>query len=204
MRPLPRLFAFTDAKVRKHPHCSSIAAALASVGPAVGVVARDYEATGAELTDFAARLLTICRPYEATTFVAGRPDIAAGLGAHGLHLRRIDLSPSEARTMMPHAWIGCSVHTAVDGAEAVEQGADFLVAGNIYEVPSHPGRTPAGLGLLETLVSLGRPVIAIGGVTAQNVWDLKHAGAYGVGAIRALWEAPKPGRAALEMLEPWM
>lgn len=204
MRPLPRLFAFTDASVRLHPHFGTAAAGLASVGPAVGVVARDYDASGAELTDFAARLMSICRPYEATTFVAGRPDIAAGLGAHGLHLRRIDLAPRDARILMPHAWIGCSVHTAVDGAEAVEQGADFLVAGNIYEAPGHPGRTPAGLGLLETLVSLGRPVIAMGGVTPQNVWDLKHAGAYGVAAIRSLWQVPKPARAALEMLEPWI
>jgi thiamine-phosphate diphosphorylase len=204
VRPLPRLFAFADTSVRTHPHVGSLAEAIASVGPAVALVARDPEATANDLTTFAALLLLHTRPNEAALFVAGRPDIGAGLGAQGLHLRRSDLSPRDARAIMPHAWIGVTVHSAVEGTTAVEEGADYLVAGNIHASPSDPGRPGMGLGLIETLASLGRPLIAIGGITPANVWDVKHAGAWGVAATSALWKAPKPARAALEMLEPWL
>lgn len=204
MRPLPRLFAFGDAGVRKHPHLGGIAAAIASLGPPVALVARDPEATGAELTTFAAALLAHARSVEASVFVSGRPDIAAGLGAHGLQLRASDLSPRDARALMPHAWIGRSVHRAVEGAAAVEEGADFLVAWNIFETRGPHGRPPAGLDLIETLASLGRPVIAFGGITPDTVWSVKHAGAYGVAAIRALWHSTRPAQTALAMLEPWI
>ena len=66
---------------------------------------------------------------------------------------------------------------------AVEEGADYLVAGNIHATPSDPGRPGMGLGLIETLASLGRPVIAIGGITPANVWDVKHAGSMKVRPI---------------------
>lgn len=204
MRPLPRLFAFTDGRVRTHPQRSTLAAAIAAVGPAVAIVARDHDASANELTDFAMSLQLYTRANEASLFLAGRPDIGAALGTQGVHLRMRDLPSREARILMPHAWIGVAVHSAVEGATAVEEGADFLVAGNIHATATHPGRPGVGLGLIETLASLGRPVIAIGGITAANVWDVKHAGGYGVAAISALWRVPRPTRAALELLEPWL
>jgi thiamine-phosphate pyrophosphorylase len=47
-------------------------------------------------------------------------------------------------------------------------------------------------------------VIAIGGITAERVPELKAAGAYGVAAIRALWQADDPAAATLSMLAPWV
>jgi len=204
VRPLPRLFAFADATVRTHPHLGSLAEAVSSVGPAAALVAHDPAASGGDLTTFAATLMLHTRSNEASLFVAGRPDIGAALGAQGLHLSQDDLSPRDARIIMPHAWIGVAVHSAVEGATAVEEGADYLIAGNIHATPSDPDYPGMGLGLIETLLSLGRPVIATGGITPANVWDVKHAGAWGVAAVSALWKAPRPARMALEMLEPWL
>jgi thiamine-phosphate diphosphorylase len=204
VRPLPRLFVFSDAAVRTHPHLGALAEAVASVGPAVALVAHDPTATGGDLTTFAATLMLHTRSNEASLFVAGRPDIGAALGAQGLYLARDDLSPRDARAIMSHAWIGAAVHSAVEGTTAVEEGADFLVAGNIHATPSDPGGQGMGLGLIETLASLGCPVIAIGGITPANVWDVKRAGAWGAAAFSALWNAPRPAQAALEMLEPWL
>lgn len=203
MRPLPRLLAFTDASVRGGRHTGAAAAALATFGPAIGLVARDHEASAADLTGFAAMLMAEARAHEASIIVAGRPDLAAGLGAHGVQLRTGDLSPGDARHLFPNGWIGRSVHSAVEGAEATEAGADYLVAGNIWETPTHPDRPPAGIGLIEVLVSLGKPVFAIGGVTPERAWLVHNAGGYGIAAIRALWTARKPAEAAAEMLEPW-
>ena len=86
---------------------------------------------------------------------------------------------------------------------AVAEGADFLVVGNIYETVSHPGRFPAGLGLVREAAVLGRPVIAIGGMTPERAAEVKAAGAYGVAAIRGLWMAADPAAATLAMLAPW-
>ena len=86
----------------------------------------------------------------------------------------------------------------------MEEGADFLVLGNIYDTPSHPGRPALGTGDLREAASLGPPVIAIGGVTPEHAPELKSAGAYGVAAIRALWYADDPAAATLSMLVPWV
>ncbi len=204
VRPLPRLFAFGDAGVRIHPHLGSIATAIASLGPPIALVARDPQATGAELTAFTAALMAHARPVQAAVFVSGRADVAAGLGAQGLQLGSGDLSPRDARVRLPHSWIGRSVRSAGDGATAVEEGADFLLAGSIFDSRHHAGRPPAGLDLIETLASLGRPVIAFGGITPDTVWSVKHAGAYGVAATRALWQSSRPAQATLAMLEPWI
>jgi len=157
----------------------------------------------AELTDFTALLMAEAHAHEAAIIVAGRPDLAAGLGAHGVQLRANDLSPADARRVLQTGWIGRSVHSAVEGAEAVLAGADYLVAGSIWETPTHPDRTPAGIGLIEALVSLGKPVFAIGGVTAERARLVHAAGGWGVAAIRALWGARHPGDAAAAMVEAW-
>lgn len=203
MRPLPRLLAFTDASIRTGRHTGAGAAALAALGPVVGLVARDHDASAADLTGFAALFLAEAHSHEAAVIVAGRPDLAAGLGAHGVQLRARDLSPADARRVFPRGWIGRSVHSAVEGAEAVEGGADYLVAGSIWETPSHQGQPPAGIGLIESLVSLGKPVFAIGGVTPERARQVHAAGAWGVAAIRALWQARRPEEAAAAMVEPW-
>jgi thiamine-phosphate pyrophosphorylase len=86
---------------------------------------------------------------------------------------------------------------------AVEEGADFLVVGSIYETSSHPGQPAAGPELVRLAAGFGRPVIAIGGVTPEHAPELRAAGAYGVAAIRALWQAADPAAATLAMLAPW-
>jgi thiamine-phosphate diphosphorylase len=203
VRPLPRLLAFTDASVRTGGHTTATAARIAAIGPAVGFVARDHDATAADLTDFAALLTAEAHAHEAAIIVAGRPDLAAGLGAHGVQLRASDLFPSDARRVLRTGWIGRSVHSAVEGAEAVEAGADYLVAGPIWETATHPGRQPAGLGLIEALVSLGKPVFAIGGVTPERARMVHTAGGWGVAAIRAVWAARHPDQEAAHLVEPW-
>jgi thiamine-phosphate pyrophosphorylase len=117
-------------------------------------------------------------------------------------LGRDDLAPADARRVL-HGWIGCSVHTLDEATAAVGQGADFLMVGNVYETASHPGRPAAGLDLIRQTSRLGVPVIAIGGITVACAPEVRDAGAYGVAAIRALWDAPDPAAAALDLLRPW-
>ena len=203
MRPLPRVHAFTDATLLSAPELGIRAAAIAAGGPAVALHARARGESTRQLAAASMRLMTLARPPEAAVFVSGRPDLAAAIGAQGVQLAPSDLAPPDARRVLPQGWIGCSVHSKEEAAAAVAEGADFLVAGNIYETASHPGRPAAGLQLIRESARLGRPVIAIGGMTPDRAVEARAAGAYGVAAIRALWEAPDPAAATLAMLAAW-
>ncbi len=204
MRPLARLHAITDGVVLAAPDLGIRAAAIAAAGPAVALHARDRSASGAALTAAARRLLALARPPEASVFVNGRADIAAALGAQGLQLGSEDLTADDARGIFSRGWIGCSVHSPAEAVRAVDEGADFLLVGNVFETGSHPGRPAAGLNLVRETVSLGRPVIAIGGIDPARAAEVRDAGAYGVAAISALWYAPDSAAAALALLQPWV
>jgi thiamine-phosphate diphosphorylase len=204
MRPLPRVHAFTDAALLASPEFGIRAAAIAAGGSAVALHARARGEGGAVLAAGALRILALARPPEAAVFVSGRPDIAAAVGANGVQLGLQDLAPADARRVLRQGWIGRSVHSRDEAAAAVAEGADFLVVGSIYETPSHPARPAAGIELVRKCASLGRPVIAIGGITPERVIEVKAAGAYGVAAIRALWQAPDPAAATLALLAPWV
>jgi len=204
VRPLPRLHAITDHAVLAAPEYRVRLAAIAAVGPAVGLHARDRQASDRVLTDIATRMLAHAQPPEAATFVNAHPDIAAALGAQGVQLGGADLSPRDARKVYPDGWIGASVHSEAEGRQAIDEGADFLVAGSIFPTDTHPDQPAAGLELIDRIAGLGRPVIAIGGITAERAEQVRLAGAYGVAAISALWRAPDAGAAALALLDPWM
>ena len=91
-------------------------------------------------------------------------------------------------------------------AEAARaEGAEYLVVGPVFATASHPGRPPLGLERLQSIAAAvdGLPVIAIGGVSADRVREVRKSGAYGVAAIRALWDDVEPAEAARRM-RGWM
>jgi thiamine-phosphate diphosphorylase len=203
MRPLPRVHAFTNVDLLGTPDFGVRAAAIAAAGPAVALHARAPGGGTKLLLAGAERMLTLSRPPEASVFVSGRPDLASAIGAHGVQLGMHDLTPNDARKVLPRGWIGRSVHSANEASSAVFEGADFLVVGNIFQTDSHPDRPAAGLDLIRETARLGVPVIAIGGITPERAFEVKAAGAYGVAAIRSLWMATDPAAATLALLLPW-
>jgi thiamine-phosphate diphosphorylase len=204
VRPLPRLHAVTDGRVLALKDLGIRAAAIAAAGPSVALHARDREAMGAELARAALRLQTLARPPQASLFVNARADLAAAIGAQGVQLGGSDISSRDARRVFPAGWIGRSVHGVAEARDAFSGGADFVVLGNVYESASHPGRPGVGLPMVREASRLGGPVIAIGGITAARAREVRDAGAYGVAAISALWDASDPAAAAVALLAPWM
>ncbi|MEO8227897.1 MAG: thiamine phosphate synthase [Gemmatimonadota bacterium] len=202
-RPLPRLHAVTDAATLALADFGVRAAAIAAAGPAVALHARDRTAGGAALAAAAARLVALARPPAALVIVSGRPDVAAATGAHGVQLAATDLAPRDARAIAG-GWIGRSVHSESEAHAAADEGADYVLAGNVYETRSHPGRVGGGPALISACARAGLPVIAIGGVTLARLAELRDAGAWGVAAISALWHANDPARTTLAFLEPWL
>ena len=145
--------------------------------------------------------------------VTGRVDVARAVGAHGVILRKDDLDAGRSRA---NYWLDVpamrtqthfilrSVHSEAEAEAAVADGADALVVGTIWPSTTHPTGAAAGTGLLEQVVSFGVPTYAIGGVTPARAVEARAAGAWGVAAIRALWDAAAPYRAAMDLLKPWV
>ena len=71
----------------------------------------------------------------------------------------------------------------------------------MFRTATHPGREPLDPGTVSSVVALGLPVIAIGGVAPGRATELKAAGVHGVAAIRALWDADDPAAAARRLLQ---
>lgn len=203
MRPLPRLFAMTTDSLCRAADFGVRAAAIAAAGPAVALVVRAPDSTTAQHAAFAERVTALARPPEAAVFVHARPDLARAVGAEGVHLREGDLAPDDARLVLGRGWIGRSIHSIEEAESALETGADYLMAGSVFETRSHPGRPALGLEWLTGIVKLGRPVVAIGGITPARAAAVRAAGAWGAAVIAAAWHAEDPAAAATALLAPW-
>ena len=197
---LPRLHAITDERIARRPDLGTVASALADgAGPLLAIHARGRELTGREHYDLASRLSVL----PSLLFVNDRLDIALAVPAAGVQLGHASLPVDAARALEPRWWIGKSVHDLASAESARAEGADYLVVGPVYASATHPDRAPLGLGPLKQISALGSPVIAIGGITAERVSDVRSAGAYGVAAIRALWDDAEPATVVGRFLE-WM
>jgi thiamine-phosphate diphosphorylase len=203
VRPLPRLFAVTTDLICRAADFGVRAAAVAAAGPALAIVVRAPGSTTAQHAAFAERVRALTRLPEAAVVVHARPDLARAVGAAGVQLRRSDLAPGDARSVLGVGWIGVSVHSDQEAAAAIAEGADYLIAGNVFATSSHPDRSPRGLEWLRGICRLARPVVAIGGVTTERAALVRNAGAWGIAAISALWAADDPAAAALALLAPW-
>ncbi len=91
------------------------------------------------------------------------------------------------------ARIGKSVHSVAAAQQAERDGADYLVAGTIFASSSHPEIEPAGLDFLrQVCAAVAIPVLAIGGVTPENLGDCMEAGAAGVAVLSPIMRADDP------------
>ena len=129
--------------------------------------------------------------------VNDRVDVALACGAAGAHLGFDDLPVRAARRIVPPAFVlGASVGT--DGEVANGRDADYVGIGPVYATSSKADAGSAiGIAELARLAALcARPVVGIGGITADNAGAVVEAGASGIAVIRGLFGLPAPERAA--------
>lgn len=187
-------------------------AAAAAAGGAGMIQVRDKQASTAELLELTCAVAAAvhrARPC-ARVVVDDRADVAfaarrLGAEVHGVHLGQDDLPVASARAMLgPEAIIGLTTGTleTVRGAEELQELLDYVGAGPFRPTPTKDsGRTPLGVDGYRSLVAeTGLPVVAIGGITAQDVPSLAGTGIAGVALVRELMDADDPERAAREIV----
>jgi thiamine-phosphate pyrophosphorylase len=143
-----------------------------------------------ELTHRAAE---ISRGSKTRLLINDRSDIARVARADGVHLTTRSLPAQVVRDLYgPEFLIGVSTHSLSEAEAARKAGADFVVFGPVFETESKRGfGEPQGLDKLLTVTRAlaDFPVVAIGGITLDNVEECFAAGARGVAAIRMLSDA---------------
>ena len=152
---------------------------------------------GGELLQLAraARKLTLGRSL---LLINDRPDIAKLAESDGVHLGQEDLPAAEARRILgPGKLVGVSTHSDEEIDHAAD--ADYIGFGPIFATQSKPGAPlppPHGIeGLRKAVQRAGRPVVAIGGITAETARAVRDAGAHCIAAIAFLCNAPDPVQA---------
>jgi len=173
------------------------AVAAAVEGGVNAVQLREKDLAPADLARLAGKLREAIG-RRALLIVNGNADVACEAKADGLHL------PADAPFARPESvtLVGRSVHSVEAAVRAEREGADYLIAGPIYETPSHPGVPAAGLRLISGAVAaVSVPVVAIGGITAARVPGVLSEGAGGVAVISAVLGTKSPGAAASALRE---
>ena len=138
------------------------------------------------LFELARQAAEITRGTPTQLLINDRADVAAGAGAHGVHLTTRSIPVAAVRTSFgPELLIGVSTHCVEEAEQAKAGGADFVVFGPVFEPLSKTHGTPVGIEALTRVASAltPLPVIALGGIALGNVAECARAGAAGVAAI---------------------
>jgi thiamine-phosphate pyrophosphorylase len=198
-----RLTLVTDrTQTRGRELVAVVAECLAAGLPAVQVRERDLGA--AELALLCRRLRGLTLDTRALLIVNDRVDVALAVGADAVQRTSTSLPVKDIRALVEaRLRIGASVHSLPEALEAEINGADWLVFGPVYETPSKRAYgAPQGLQKLERVASAVRiPVVAIGGITAERVPEVRRAGAHGVAAIAAILAGDSPADATRRFLD---
>lgn len=164
---------------------------------------REKHATTRELFDLAQSLRAITRRHGALLLINDRADVALAVEADGVHLGWQSLPVAAVRRLVgPERLIGYSVHNRREARQAVEESADYLFAGPVFDTPSKAGLVATlGLdGLRDVCHAFDVPVVGLGGIDPSNAGAVIEAGAVGVAVIRAILAASDPAGAAAQLL----
>ena len=146
-------------------------------------------------------LLELNEQTKCWCIINDRVDIALACGVQGVQLTHKSIAVPDVQAIAPALLIGASVHSADEARDAEQAGADWCVAGHVFETESHPGAPRREKTFVSDVVAaVSFPVIAIGGIRPEHVHSLVHRGAHGVAAIRGIWNDENPELAASRYL----
>lgn len=183
----PGLYAITDG-----PRDDLLAACEAALaGGAALLQYRDKTRDAARRLAEARALAASCATFAVPLIVNDDVELAATIGAAGVHLGEDDADIASARARLgANAIVGVSCYDSLDRARALAAaGADYLAFGAFHASPTKPNARTATLSLLRDAKAFGLPLVAIGGITAGNGRAIVEAGADYLAVISAVFGA---------------
>jgi thiamine-phosphate pyrophosphorylase len=149
---------------------------------------RDKGGSEQDLYRNALNLRKITRDFNAVFIVNDHPEIASAVDADGVHLGQDDLPVQKARDMLGmEKLIGLSTHTVEQAVNAESSGADYIGFGPIFHTATKDAGSPRGIPILHQLKQQVQiPIVAIGGITPENVRAVLEAGIDAVAVASAI------------------
>ena len=178
-------------------------AALALKGGCKWVQLRMKQATTEETTEAGMAISHLARLQGATFIIDDHVDLVDAVGADGVHLGKNDMPVDEARRLLgPDKIIGATANTFADILSAMERGADYIGLGPFRFTTTKSTLSPVlGLDGYRSILTECRrkgvslPVVAIGGITLDDIHGILDTGADGIAVSGAILNAPDPAQA---------
>lgn len=196
---LPFLCVITD-----EDSCPVTITRKALEGGASMIQLRNKNATCRQLLSWGEEIRDLCSSHDALFIMNDRIDVALSCSADGVHLGQQDIPAETARKMLGDKLIlGVSASSLAEALQAQRDGADYIGFGHIFPTFSKKKTyAPVGTGTLEKAAAiLSIPIIAIGGIDAENAHSVISAGASGIAVISAVTRAESPVDAGKKLVK---
>jgi thiamine-phosphate pyrophosphorylase len=183
-----RLHLLTDVVLQSRFSHEDLAR-LGIAGGADTIQLREKGGSTRRMIEVAKSMFAVCRSARVPFIVNDRIDVAIASEADGVHLGQSDFPIPLARKLLgKEKLIGGSAATLEEARICLAEGADYVGFGPVYMTGSKKDAGPvSGLGVLKQVVeTIPLPIIAIGGITAENVLEIMKTGAYGIAVISAV------------------
>lgn len=176
---------------------------LAIKGGVTVVQLREKDCSGRKFLEVAHEVKEITDAYEVPLIINDRLDIAMAVDADGVHLGQKDLPATVARELLgPDKIIGVSAWNAELALRAQKDGADYIGAGDVFGTSTKADTHHVSLQELAKIKKTVKiPVVAIGGISMENIEKLKGTGIDGVAVISAILAARNITAAAEELFQ---
>lgn len=183
--------------------CNAVEEAI--LGGVSIVQLREKDVTTRTFYGIACRIRQVTAYHATPLIINDRLDIALAVGADGLHVGAEDLPVAEARRLLGDKMVlGATAATVAVAMAAEAAGADYIGSGAIHATPTKPGKAVLPLSELTRIRHAVKvPVVAIGGITLEDVIPLRQAGADGVAVVRAIMGSSDPKAAANFFRAAW-
>jgi len=189
---LPKVYPLTDVGLSGLTHAEQVRRLTS--GGATLIQLRDKTSGARMFLESAKAAFRVAKECSVKLIINDRADIAAAIGADGVHLGQDDLPVAAARELLGvKAIIGLSTHSVSQAEAAIRMGIDYLAFGPIFSTGTKDDTAPeVGLdGLKAVRRKIGEfPLVAIGGITLDRALDVLHSGANSVAVISALLRNP--------------
>ena len=197
-----RLYAVTDRAWARDTEGLLRQVAEAIDGGAGIVQLREKHLGQADFLAEAERFVALCREKGAVSIINDNVDIAAQVGADGVHVGQEDLEAGRARQMLgPDKVIGVSAHSVAEALAAQAAGADYLGVGAAFVTGTKTDAKPISRETIRAITAaVDIPVVAIGGISRDNILELRNCGLDGVAVVSALFAQADVKAAAAELL----